>query len=172
MPNGGDGAGRRWSCPSGALGQHLRDLETPRLEGQRSARHVQAPDPRPALSDLRYGEVPRGLEIGNPCPERQGVVLSERLHVTGLEPRALHGGDHYAHLVQLGVGEDVAVGEVSQRRASTVGRHASDGMVEEGAAGTDEGEATIELHLQLAQPHVLEHSDRADGVVGTVVDVR
>ena len=55
-------------------------------------------------------------------------------------------------------------------RARHVGGPA-DGVVEEAAAGRQQLEALLEVHGELRQADVLEHADRADRVVGPVVDV-
>ena len=52
----------------------------------------------------------------------QRVVLAQALHVAGLEPGALDRGDDVADLVQLAVGEHVALGEapIDERRRPPV----------------------------------------------------
>src|SRR5207247_10971137 len=64
-------------------------------------------------------------------------------------------------------GEPAAAG---RRRAGHAWRTA-DGVVQEPAAGGQELEAPLEVDRQLSQSDVLEHADRADGVVGAVVDI-
>ena len=131
-------------------------------------RHTRAL-PRPHLRD---GLVPPVLEVAHPRPQREPVVLAQALDVTNLEARALHRRDDAPELVQLAVGEDVAVDEAVrlEARAAAV-RRPGDPVVQEPPAGTEEPSQPAEVHPQLRQPHVLEHPDRADRVERAVEHV-
>src|SRR5262249_56359987 len=89
--------------------------------------------------------VPVRLEVRHPRPQRERVVLAQRLYVARLEAGALDRRDHAADLVELAVGEDVPVDEATAReprpplrRRSRHARGAADGVVEEATPGRQE----------------------------------
>ena len=94
-------------------------------------------------------------------------------------PHPLHRRHDRADLVQFTVGEHEAVderpaGEVRARRAPALARRLRgpcDRVVHHPPARAQERVATGEVRLELRQPDVLEHADRADRVERPVVDV-
>ena len=86
---------------------------------ERRAGHVEPPDPRPRLADQLDGPVPGRLEVGHPRPQRQRVVLPQRLDVTDLEPGPLHRADAVADVDELAVGEHVAADERARARPAS-----------------------------------------------------
>src|SRR4029453_11343505 len=152
--------------------EDLVHLHPAGLEVQRRGRHVQAPDARPAGADLGDGLVPTFLEVAHPRPERERVVLAQALEVTDLEPGALHRRDDAADLVQLAVGEDVAIDEAVALEACAAGvRRPRDAVVQQTTAGSQQPPEPVEVHPKLREPYVLEHPDRADRVERPVGDV-
>src|SRR5207253_6389026 len=117
----------------GAAGEDLVDLGAARFEVHGRGGHVQAPDAGPGQAHVGDGRVPVGLEVGDPLPQGEGVVLAQALEVPDLEARVLDGVDDRAYLVQLAVGKDVAVDEAGPRETRAVTRRAADGVVQEPA---------------------------------------
>jgi hypothetical protein len=105
-------------------------------------------------------------------------MLTEALDVASFEAATLHRADHRAHLVQLAVGEDVALdeGAAGEAGASTAqpaerrrgGLRARDGVVEQPSAVGQQLPQSREVLGEAGEPHVLEHADRRDGVVRPV----
>src|SRR3954447_603031 len=171
----------------GAGREDLVDLDAVGLEADRRRGHVEPPHPRPGLPRVAHSGVPAPLEVPQPLPERPRVVLAQGLDVPRLEPGALDRGRHQPDLVELAVGEDVAVEEVVAEAAveplaglrphpgdRVRGRRrggVADAVVQEPAAGRAQVVAPGEVLAQLGPADVLEHPDRAHGVVGTVSDV-
>ena len=85
-----------------------------------------------------------------------------------LEAGLLDGRHHRAHLVQLAVGEDVAVDEAGPAQARSLERRSADAVVEEAPARSQQPEHVTEVLAQLRRADVLEHADGADRVVGAV----
>ena len=75
--------------------------------------------------------------------------------------------------MQLAVGEDVGVDEAPRPRTRTtaISRRTADPVVQQPPLRAQQPEQTLEVHLELREPDVLEHADRADRVVRTVADV-
>ena len=117
--------------------EHLVDARAALLEVHRGRRHVEQPHPGPARADEADRLVPARLEVGDPGPQGERVVLAERLDVAHLEPGRLHRRHRLAHLHELAVGEDVPADEgavVDRRRPGRAG----DGVVQQPAAGPHE----------------------------------
>ncbi len=164
----------------GGRGQHLVDLVVVVLEAHGGGRHVEAPHTGAAGADLvdrRVPVRPRGSRTQHRKVER--VVLAQALHVAGLEPGALDRGHDVADLVQLAVGEHVALGEAPAQdvRCPTVvvllARvvRTADAVVQEPPLRPQQRSAPREVAVELREAHVLEHADGADGVVRTVAHV-
>ena len=75
--------------------------------------------------------------------------------------------------MQLAVGEHVGVDEAPRPRARTaaISRCAADAVVQQPSLGAEQPEQPFEVGLELREPDVLEHADRADRVVRTVAHV-
>ena len=86
---------------------------------------VQPPHPGPAGAHERDRFIPPSIEVGQPRGDGRRVVVPEALHVTGLEPRALDRRHDRADLVEVGIGEHIAVEEGRPGRA--VGAGTADG---------------------------------------------
>ena len=71
------------------------------------------------------------LEVGDPRPQRPGVVLAKRLDVADLEPGPLHRQHGLADVDQLAVGEHVAADERAPADLRAADR--ADGVVEQPA---------------------------------------
>ena len=124
---GGDAGATRTAPSRGGSGMSLRpsgSLRTastwwicvrPASKLHRRRGHVEAPHPGPARADQAHRLVPVRLEVRDPVPQRQRVVLAQALDVARLEAGALHARHDRADLVQLAVGEHVAVDEAAVR---------------------------------------------------------
>ena len=91
--------------------------------------------------------------------------------MAGLEAGGLHGGDDRADLVELAVGEHVALDEAAPGDRRGVPGRAADGVVDEPSSGRGQGVDLLEVLSEPGQPDVFEHPDRAHRVEGPVVDV-
>src|SRR5204862_4946109 len=69
--------------------QHLVHLGAVRLELERRRGHVEPPDAGPGAAGVGHARVPVRLEVRDPRPQGERVVLPQRLHVPSLEPGAL-----------------------------------------------------------------------------------
>ena len=132
-------------------------------------REVEPPHPGPAGTHERDRFIPPGVEVGQPRRDRRRVVVAQALHVTGLEPRALDRRDDRADLVEVGIGEHVAVEERGPGQPAAPERRTAHRVVHEPPSRPQEPEHRGRVGVEIAA-HVLEHADRADGVVGPVVD--
>src|SRR2546426_481628 len=79
---------------------------------------------------LRDGLRPRRLEVANPSPQRERVVLTQTFDVTRLETGELDARNDTADLVQLTVGEDIPVDEAAphEPRSGTRQRRSRDAV--------------------------------------------
>ena len=84
------GAVERQRMPGAlARGERLVDADLAALEALGRAEHVEAPDALSLLADLGDGCVAAGGEVGDPAPQRERVVLAQRLDVADLEAAGL-----------------------------------------------------------------------------------
>ena len=118
-------------------------------------------------------------------------MLAERLEVAYLEAGLLQHRHHHADLVQLAVGEHVALDQIAVDPGGQVGSEGGgqsaaqglrppqgafslrvagtgDGVVEQASLRREEREQRGGVGLESLAPDVLEHADRADGVEGPV----
>lgn len=98
-------------------------------------------------------------------------MLPQALHVPGFEPGLLHRRHDRTDLVELTVGEHIAVDETPPGEASPPTRGATDRVIEEAATRSDQAVHACEVLAEAGGADVLEHPDRADRVEGAVVDV-
>ena len=99
-------------------------------------------------------------------------MFAQAFDVAHLEPRVLDAAHDAADLVQLAVGEHEPVDEpVSAEARARLARRTRDPVVQEPSARTEQRVQMREVLRQTLGPHVLEHSDARDRVVGPVVDV-
>src|ERR1019366_1240086 len=124
----------------------------------------------------------------------QGVVLTKAFEVAHLESMRLEERHHGAHVMELAIGEDVALHEgaphprgaahspgnlgLAPRFGTSCGprivlhRHGtSDGVVEEASARLQEVEHLLGVGCEGTSSDVLAHADGTDGVEGTVSHV-
>ena len=121
-------------------------------------------------------------------------MLAEALEVADLEAVLLQHRHHHADLVELAVGEDVALHQLAVDAARVVGPDGggeapperlratdapvalwvpgpADGVVEQAPARGEQRVQVADVLLHAAAAHVLEHADGADGVERAVGDV-
>src|SRR5918994_2379810 len=134
-------------------------LQPSSLEAKRRPRHEEAPDTRAGAAHFGDSLVPASLEVPDPGPQRESVVLAQILDVAHLEASLLDGRDDCADLVQLAIGEDVAVDETSPPKGSPLPRGPGDAVVEEAAAVMQQRIEPFEVHPELRETDVLEHAD-------------
>ena len=158
-------------APVGQDCEHLVHLKASRFESERGARHVQVPDARPRAPRLGNRLVPRVFQILNPPTEREWVVLAQALEMTNLEAGRLDAGDDSADLLQLAVGEDVAVHERPTRKEWPTPGRPTDAVVEKEASRAEERAQAPEVEVELREAYVLEHANRRDSVVRAVCDI-
>ena len=92
--------------------EHLVHVDPAVGEADRRAGHVQPPHPRPPCADEADRLVPVRLQVGDPRPQRPGVVLAQRLDVADLEAGLAPSPSRtLADVDQLTVGEHVAADE-------------------------------------------------------------
>ena len=142
------------------------------LERERGAGHVEPPHPGTAGAGQGDRLVPARLEVGDPGPQRQGVVLAQGLDVADLEAGLLERADHGRQRLELAVGEDVALDE----RASVDGSSGGPGgraiaWLSSRPPGAQQRVQVRGVSGSRAQPDVLGHADAGDGVERAVGDV-
>src|SRR5215211_2687455 len=143
----------------GAQGEDLMYLQPSRLEAERRPRHEQAPDARAGAPHFGDSLVPASLEVPDPGAQRESVVLAQILDVAHFEAGLVDHRNNVADLMQLAIGEDVAVDEASPSEGPPLPRGPGDAVVEEAAAGLQQAIELLEVHPELREADVLEHAD-------------
>ncbi len=126
------GAGHRHPASAVLARFHAENLvhgDLVQLEGDDRSEDVQPPHPGPNRADEGDGLVPTGIQVVDPAPQREGIVLPQRLHVADLQVDGLHGRHHGGDVLQLPVGEHVAGREGPPVELGAVRRR--DGVVEQ-----------------------------------------
>ncbi len=114
------------------------------------------------LTDEPDRLLPVRLQVGDPRPQRAGVVLAQRLDVADLEAGSLHRQDGVADVDELTVGEHVAADE--RRAPQSRPADGTDRVVEQPALGPQGVVEDPVVRLQVRLPDVLGHPDRGDHV--------
>src|SRR5262249_5906841 len=109
------------------------------------------------------------LQVGDPAPQRAGVVLAYRLQVTHLEPgtfQQTHGG---ADRGEFAVREDIGVDEPVDAVAGLVGQRAPrDLVVQEPSAGSEQRVQVTRVLQVPGGADVFGHAYGGDRVVRAV----
>jgi hypothetical protein len=116
-----------------ARDEDLEDPDLAVLEAERACGQVQAPDAGALGPDVGDRLRPVLVEVRQPAPQREDVVLAQRLDVARLEPGALQRGHDVRKRRELAVGKDEAVDEALL--AAPLGVEARDAVVERQSAG-------------------------------------
>ena len=146
-------------------------LDSTVLKAERTAGHVQLPDAGARLTDFGNGLIPVAFEVRNPRSQGQRVVLPQALDMTYFKPGVLHGRHDCADLMEFLVGKDVGIDETAVRKATLGFRRSAHAVIEQPTAGSQHSAHLSKVFMQLAQPNVFEHADRADGIKPAIRDV-
>src|SRR5215469_4759933 len=144
--------------------EHLVQLHDVLLEAELRPGHVEPPYPRRALAHLGDRFVPVGVEVGAPCGQRLGVVLTQVLGVPDLEAGVVHERHEVTRPFELAVREHVAIDEPGGDACGPGVVWAGDAVIEQPAPRHQLGVQEREVVGKMRLADVLRQADRADRV--------
>src|ERR1700682_6058214 len=155
--------------------QSLHNIDLRRCEGVRRCRHVEPPHTESMISDKRERVVPLLFERAYPVAKRHRVVLAQALDVPRFKSRSFCRRDHIVRGRQLPIWKNVLVDECvgpPERAENSLADRSrpcfaktDDSVIHEQPAGLEGAISRCEIHRQVTEPDVLDHSYAGDLVV-------
>src|SRR5579875_3038303 len=142
--------------------QRLKEAHPAAVEALSAPGHIETPYPIGPLVGNSDDFLVTRLEIGDPCPQRAHIVLTQILDIADLEADPF--GDRIAvgDRDEIAVGEDVAIDESAGADPASLRGLIGDPMIEKEPAGSQRGKDRFEIALQPRTTDVFDHPDAHD----------